>query len=199
MKKNFKLLMAALALTALVGCGQSPATAPMKQVSAKKPAAAAQAAPAKAPTLSSKPSAAKPSTAKPAAPKPAPAAPVAEKPGSLKLAVKVSGNAPVASLSLKVFEQADPSVAMDAALTLANGVAGWEQKEVPAGRYTFQVKALDAEGAVLGTGSTEALVKAGAPTEVVLDLRANVLNPNTTETPAPGVGGGTIGLNIEIL
>lgn len=200
MKKITKLLMAAIALGALVGCGQSPAEAPLtRSVAAKKPAATAAKAATKAPSVSStaKPATSKPATSKPSAPA-SPAAPVAEKPGSLKLSVKVTGNAPVAKLAMSVFEQADPSVQMEDTLTVANGVAGWEQKEVPAGRYTFQVKALDAEGTVLGSGSTEALVKAGSPTEVVLDLRANTLTPSSTESPAPS-GGGTIGLVVEII
>lgn len=198
MKKITKLLMTAVALGALVGCGQSPATAPMtRSVSTKKPVASAKATPVGAPKVSStvKPGTAKPAT-KPASP--APQAPAAEKPGSLKLAVKVTGNAPVAKLAMKVYEQADPSVAMEDTLTVTAGIAGWEQKEVPAGRYTFQVKALAADGTALGSGSTEAVVKAGSPTEVVLELRANTLTPNTTESPAPS-GGGTIGLVVEII
>ncbi|MFP5501237.1 MAG: hypothetical protein ACLGIN_02030 [Candidatus Sericytochromatia bacterium] len=194
-----KALFTGLALLALVGCGTSPASSPSIKRSLKplsKPAATQPAAkskqPARAPQVSTRPGSQAP--AQPA--KAAPQAPASEE-GSLALAVKVTGNAPVASLAVAVFEQADPSLSQEFPLTLSAGAASWTAEEVPAGRYTFQVKALASDGSVLGSGNTEGLVKAGQATEVALEMRVNTVTPTDT-TPSDG-GPATIDLMIEIL
>lgn len=194
-----KALFTGLALLALVGCGTSPASSPSIKRSLKplsKPAATQPAAksqqPARAPQVSTRPGSQAP--AQPA--KPAPQAPASEE-GSLALAVKVTGNAPVASLAVAVFEQADPSLSQEFPLTLSAGAASWTAEDVPAGRYTFQVKALASDGSVLGSGNTEGLVKAGQATEVALEMRVNTVTPADT-TPSDG-GPATIDLMIEIL
>ncbi|MDB5096685.1 MAG: hypothetical protein JWM80_1106, partial [Cyanobacteria bacterium RYN_339] len=145
-------------------------------------------------------------------------------PGSLAVNIKVSGTATVASLSLKIFDPKAPDQALEAPLKLASGAAAWNEKEVGAGDYTMQVKALAADGTVLGSGTTNASVKAGEPTEVNLDLKVNAAaaapvlptggtqvnaqsndptpKPSATPTPAPTAPpqvGGTLGLNIEVL
>lgn len=202
MSKLMVGLMTGLVALALTGCGQSPATATgsFKASTAK----AAPAAKAKAPTVSSRPSTGTKTPAKSTTPATeAPQAPAEEAPetGSLKVAFKVTGNAPVASLALKVFEQNDPSVSIDVPVTLTNGTATWATDEVAPGRYTFQVKALGSDKAVLGNGNGEAIVTAGKATEVALELRVNTATDTSgvAETPTPPAQiGGTIGLNIEI-
>lgn len=208
MSKLMVGLMTGLVALALTGCGQSPTTATgsFKASTARSSAKAAPAAKAKAPSVSSRPSTGTKTPAK-ATPAPsAPQAPAEEAPetGSLKVAFKVTGNAPVASLALKVFEQNDPSVSIDVPVTLTNGTATWATDEVGPGRYTFQVKALGTDKAVLGTGNGEAIVTAGKATEVALELRVNTAaapadDSGVAETPdTPAQIGGTIGLNIEI-
>lgn len=194
-----KALFTGLALLALVGCGTSPASSPSIKRSLKplsKPAATQPAAsnkqPARAPQISTRPGSQAPKPTKPAAPQ----APASEE-GSLALAVKVTGNAPVASLAVAVFEQADPSLSQEFPLTLAGGAATWAAEDVPAGRYTFQVKALASDGSVLGSGNTEGLVKAGQATEVALEMRVNTVTPTDT-TPSDG-GPATLDLMIEII
>lgn len=205
MSKLMVGLMTGLVALALTGCGQSPATATgsFKASTAKAASKAAPAAKAKAPSVSSRPSTSTKTPAKSTTP--APQAPADEAPetGSLKVAFKVTGNAPVTSLALKVFEQNDPSVSIDVPVTLTNGTAIWATDEVGPGRYTFQVKALGTDKAVLGTGNGEAIVTAGKATEVALELRVNTAAPaddaGVAETPeTPAQIGGTIGLNIEI-
>lgn len=204
-------LMAGLVAMVLTGCGKSPAAAPVgtyKAATAKTIAKAAPAAAtvAKQPTVSSKPVS---STQKPSAPAPAasqaPSAPAAGlETGSLKLSLKVTGNAPVSAVKVKVFEQADASQAMDVPLTLTAGAASWSQDEVPPGRYTFQVQAIGADQSVIGSGSTEAIVTAGKLADVSLELRVNTPDATSgvasepTPSTQPTQIGGTIGLNIEI-
>lgn len=205
MSKLMVGLMTGLVALALTGCGQSPATATgsFKASTAKASAKAAPTAKAKAPSVSSRPSTGTKTPAKPSNPAPQAPAEAAPETGSLKVAFKVTGNAPVASLALKVFEQNDPSVSIDVPVTLTNGTATWATDEVGPGRYTFQVKALGSDKAVLGTGNGEAIVTAGKATEVALELRVNTAAPaddsGVAETPdTPAQIGGTIGLNIEI-
>lgn len=208
MSKLMVGLMTGLVALALTGCGQSPATATgsFKAGTAKASAKAAPAAKAKTPSVSSRPSTGAKTPAKsttPATEAPQAPAEAAPETGSLKVAFKVTGNAPVASLALKVFEQNDPSVSIDVPVTLTNGTATWATDEVGPGRYTFQVKALGSDKAVLGSGNGEAIVTAGKATEVALELRVNTAAPaddsGVAETPDPPAQiGGTIGLNIEI-
>lgn len=195
-----KALFTGLALLALVGCGTSPASSPSIKRSLKplsKPTATQPATSSKQPTRAPQVST-RPGSQAPAQPtKPAtPQAPAAVD-GSLALAVKVTGNAPVASLAVAVFEQADPSLSQEFPLTLSGGAATWAAEEVPAGRYTFQVKALASDGSVLGSGNTEGLVKAGQATEVALEMRVNTVTPTDT-TPTDG-GPATLDLMIEII
>lgn len=204
MSKLMVGLMTGLVALALTGCGQSPATATGSFKASTAKASAKSAPTAKAPTVSSRPSTSTKAPAKSTTPAPAaPQAPAEEAPeaGSLKVAFKVTGNAPVASLALKVFEQNDPSVSIDVPVTLTNGTATWATDEVAPGRYTFQVKALGSDKAVLGNGNGEAIVTAGKATEVALELRVNTAadTSGVAETPDPPAQiGGTIGLNIEI-
>lgn len=208
MGKLMTALMAGFVAMVLAGCGQTPASAPTGAYKASTSRTAAKSATPvkKAPSVSSKPATSTPAkpgnTAKPAETA-APAAPAADpEVGSLKVDLKVTGNAPVASVMLKVFEQTDPAVSVEVPVTLTNGVATWKQAEVAPGRYTLQVQALDAAKKVLGAGNGEAIVTAGKATEVALELRANVLSTTDTTsgtTPTtPSQIGGTIGLNIEI-
>ena len=199
-------LMAGLVAMALTGCGQTPASAPSATYKAATKAAAKTAPAAKkAPSVSSRPATKAP--AKPAAtPAPTEQAPAEnDETGSLKVDLKVSGNAPVAKLALKVFDQADPTVSADIPLNLTNGGATWAEDALPAGRYTLQVQALDAADKLLGSGNGEAIVTAGKATEVALEIRANVVapadtssDPDPTTPTTPTAPGGTIGLNIEI-
>jgi hypothetical protein len=199
-------LMTGLVAAVLTGCGQAPATG-TATFKAAKPAAAKTAtakATAKTPTVSSKPGAKAPSAPAPAASQ-APAAQADPETGAMKVTFAVTGNAPVAKLALKVFEQSDPSVAVDVPVTLTAGAATWAQDEVAPGRYTLQVQALDASNAVLGTGNGEAIVTAGKTAEVALDLRVNTAGTGTsgvtdtdTTPDTPAQIGGTIGLNIDI-
>jgi hypothetical protein len=205
MSKLMVGLMTGLVALALTGCGQSPATATgsFKASTAKAASKAAPTAKAKAPSVSSRPSTSTKTPAKSTTPAPQAPADAAPETGSLKVAFKVTGNAPVTSLALKVFEQNDPSVSIDVPVTLTNGTATWATDEVGPGRYTFQVKALGTDKAVLGTGNGEAIVTAGKATEVALELRVNTAAPaddaGVAETPeTPAQIGGTIGLNIEI-
>lgn len=199
-------LMAGLVATVLTGCGKSPAAAPVGTYKAATARTTAKAAPAvaKQPTVSSRPAT---TTQKPSAPAPvASQAPAAADPetGSLKLSLKVTGNAPVSAVKVKVFEQADASQAMDVPLTLSNGAATWSQDEVPPGRYTFQVQAIGQDQSVIGAGSTEAIVTAGKLADVSLELRVNTPDATSgvasepTGSTEPTQIGGTIGLNIEI-
>ncbi|MFN3431313.1 MAG: hypothetical protein ACK46X_15325 [Candidatus Sericytochromatia bacterium] len=204
-------LMTGLVAAVLTGCGQAPATGTATFKAAKPAVAKTAAAKAatKTPTVSSKAGAKAPAApAAPAAPQ-APAAEVAPETGALKVTFAVTGNAPVAKLALKVFEQSDPSVAVDVPVTLTAGAATWAQDEVAPGRYTLQVQALDAANKVLGQGNGEAIVTAGKTAEVALDLRVNTAGTGTSgvtdtdtgtgTTPTPPAQiGGTIGLNIEI-
>lgn len=203
MSKLMVGLMTGLVALALTGCGTSPSTATgsFKASTAKAASKSAPAAKAKAPSVSSRSTSKAPAkSTTPAAPQ----APAAQDPeaGSLKIALKVTGNAPVASLALKVFEQTDPSVSIDVPVTLNNGSATWAADDVAPGRYTFQVQALGADKGLLGSGNGEAIVTAGKATEVSLDLRVNTMgiadttDDETDDTPTQI--GGTIGLNIEI-
>jgi hypothetical protein len=188
-----KLAIALMVGLVLTGCGKNPTgtDGPERIVSAhpyasKAPTAAAPKAATTAAAKTTTTPVAKAATTKPATTAPAAtstkAAPEAtttvevadpNAPGSLALNIKVSGTAKVASLALKIFDPAAPDQALDAPLALTSGAANWAEKEVGAGTYTMQVKALAADGTVLGTGSTSASVKAGEPTEVNLDLKVN--------------------------
>jgi hypothetical protein len=203
-----KLTIALMVALALTGCGKNPTgtDGPERVVSAHPYAAKA---PATAKLPASNTAAKSTSTAK-AATTPvakAPTAPAAKAsaapadtttttvqvadpnaPGSLAVKINVSGTAQVASLALKIFDPKAPDQALDAPLALTAGAASWSEKEVGAGTYTMQVKALAADGTVLGTGSTSAAVKAGEPTEVNLDLKVNTA---ADTAPALPTGGGT--------
>jgi len=202
MQKKYTIaLLVALALT---GCGKNPtATSAPERVVSIKPATSKATTPttaAKAPTTAAaktSTSAAAPiaktgTTTSPATTATTPATSTTtaaaadpNAPGSLALNVKVSGTATVASLALHIFDPAAPDQALDTPLALAAGAAAWNEAEVGAGTYTMQVKALAADGSVLGTGSTNATVKAGEPTTINLDLKVN------TADAAPTTGGGT--------
>lgn len=196
-----KLAIALMVGLVLTGCGKNPTgtDGPERVVSAhpyasKAPTTAAPKATTAAKTTTTPVAkAATTTTAKPATTTqvaPATATTTVQvadpnAPGSLALNIKVSGTAQVASLALKIFDPAAPDQALDAPLALTAGAANWKEQEVGAGTYTMQVKALAADGTVLGTGSTNASVKAGEPTEVNLDLKVN------TAAVVPPTGGGT--------
>jgi hypothetical protein len=105
----------------------------------------------------------------------------ADQPGSLALAVNVSGTAVVASLALDVLDQLGAD-ALQPPLPVANGLATWQQASLSAGTYALKLKALGPDGAVLGQATTQAIVKPGEPTEVTIDLRVNAALPPAPQT-----------------
>jgi hypothetical protein len=213
MKKLTTALLIALALT---GCGKNPTATdgPERTVSNRPKAASTAATTAKLPasttaakstSTAAKATTPAPKTATTSASSATPAKSTTtvqvvdpNAPGSLALNIKVSGTATVASLALKIYDPAAPDQALEAPLSLTAGAAAWSEAEVGAGNYTMQVKALAADGTVLGSGTTSAAVKAGEPTEVNLDLKVNtaaaalptgtgeqVTTASTDKTPAP--------------
>lgn len=238
-----KITVAMLAVAALTGCGKNPAAPGEGERTIKKtsglsrsastaqpakPAPAAPtkgAAPKKAPGVSTKPGSAPAAPANPTTPgnQAGPKTPAAGE-GVLRLTIRTWGEDPIGSLVLNVFSQKDPAQTAEVPLQLTGPEAQWEQGDVPAGRYTLRVKALSTKGVVMGVATTEAIVEAGAMTDMTIDLTVDspVASPTpdsgaagedeepttgATPTPAPSAtpaptgpgSGGTLGLRVEII
>ncbi|HEY9720500.1 MAG TPA: hypothetical protein V6D47_00690 [Oscillatoriaceae cyanobacterium] len=206
--RTIATILTGIALLGLTGCGASPTAAPAihRVVSAASPVkpVAKPTTSQKSPSVTSSSSAGSTTTAGEPN-KTASDTATAPANGSLKLAVAVSGSAPVASLDLKVAAQGDASDTADFPLTIDQGAAAWSQGDVPPGTYVFTVEALASDGTSLGQGTTTAVVQSSKETDVSLDLKVNDPNASASDTastttpPASsGSGPGTIYLNVNI-